>query len=645
MKAGKLKRKYKRQRKTVLSAGVRFYTNGVQKLKEGKLSEARELFLSLLEKKPDHSKAWRLLSQIACQNGDLSEGERCIQEALAVEPDFAEALVDLAVIRLKENNFSEAITSLRKAIDLKGDYALAFNVLGNAFSQQEHFSEAADQYRQAIRLEPRNHLFYFNLGNLYARHNRFAEAAEYFTKVLQINPDHIEALDNLGFVLHEQGLFAEAVEVYRRSLARNSANVLAHNNLATTYKALGRLDDAEKSCRHALLLDNNYALAHNNLGTILVDKGLKEESEKSFLRVLNLEPFNGSAWRHLVFCRKYENLENPDIQQINKALAREDLPENQAVHLLFAAGKIYDECGDYQRSFECYRQANSIMHARINYNCQELADFVDRLISTMGNDFFSRLTVAGSDSSAPVFIVGMPRSGTSLIEQIISSHPEADGVGEVHEIDRLITLLAEKTGRVYPECLEGITRETAAGLAEEYLGFLNGRIDGKPLRVTNKTPANFFHVGLIKVLFPNARIIHCVRNPLDIGISLYGQFFDDVNYAFDLIDIGETYYQQNRLMEHWKNQPAPGIYECVYEDLVGDFENKAVELINFIGLDWDSKCLDFHRSRRPVKTASAWQVRQPVYNTSVGRWKNYQQHLAPLQEYLAARTTGVQVPY
>ena len=312
------------------------------------------------------------------------------------------------------------------------------------------------------------------------------------------------------------------------------------------------------------------------------------------------------------------------------------------MYLSFAAGKILDDAGCYAEAFEYFRKANGIKHKTIDYSHTQLEKFTTSLIEIFNKDFFANHPgLQETGASPPVFIVGIPRSGTSLVEQIICSHSQADGVGEVHEVDHLVKYLSEQLkgqGR-YPYCIKGFDEKISLELSARYLEFIQAQIGGgKVKRVTDKTPANFFHIGFLSLLFPDAHFIHCIRNPLDIGISLYSQYFPEIDYAFDLEDIGETYLQHIRLMDHWKTISSINIHEVVYEDLVRNFENNSQKMIEFLGLEWEEGCLEFFRNKRPVRTASALQVKQPIYDSSVDRWKNYKGLLLPLQEFLGAKT-------
>ena len=297
----------------------------------------------------------------------------------------------------------------------------------------------------------------------------------------------------------------------------------------------------------------------------------------------------------------------------------------------------YDDAGDYDVAFGHYKAGNDLKKAASLYQADATSTYVDRVIATFGTEFFARMDRAGSQPELPVFIVGMPRSGTTLVEQILASHPQVHGAGELDYMRQITQALPERLApdsvggqQTFPECAAKIDTALAERIAEEHLQHLREH-SASALRITDKTPSNFLRLGLIALLFPKARIIHCQRDPLDTCLSCYFlRFGQGQAFAYDLDDLGRYYRDYARLMEHWRRVLPSPLLEVPYEALVADQEGWSRRLIAFLGLDWDDRCLAFYRSERQVKTASVWQVRQPVYASSIGRWRRYAKHLGPL---------------
>ncbi len=294
--------------------------------------------------------------------------------------------------------------------------------------------------------------------------------------------------------------------------------------------------------------------------------------------------------------------------------------------------KLHDEGGDYDEAFHCFRAGNDLRKAGHRYQPEEESLFVDRLMASFNKELFGEKERIGNRSERPVFIVGMPRSGTTLVEQILASHPQVHGHGELEEMAELVRGLSERLGsrQPYPECVKTLDEITAGSLAEAHLAQLERHGCGV-VRSIDKMPHNFLHLGLIALLFPRARLIHCLRDPLDTCLSCYFQDFGSRHrFSCDLEQLGRCYRNYQRLMAHWHATLPRPILDVPYEGLVHDQELWCRKLIDFLGLPWDERCLTYYKTERPVLTSSAWQVRQPIYTSSVGRWRHYAKHLGPL---------------
>jgi tetratricopeptide (TPR) repeat protein len=327
-----------------------------------------------------------------------------------------------------------------------------------------------------------------------------------------------------------------------------------------------------------------------------------------------------------------------EIFEIENALENTSLSEDGCIYMDFALGKIHDDLGKYEEAFEYYQRANKQERAKHTFHPKDHHEFISKIIKCFGKDFIRSSHDWSNPSQKPVFIVGMPRSGTSLVEQVISSHPNAIGGGEIgflFEYEK--TLVSETRANTYPDYMEWFDRQDADAVADSYLKLIENlsQKNEQCLRVTDKMPHNFLYLGLLHSIFPVARFIHCQRNPLDTCLSIYFQKFTlGHSYSYDLSEIGVSFAEYTRLMDHWDNVLPGVVHNIQYEDLIYKHEDSARRLIDFCGLEWHSKCLEFHKSSRPVLTSSNWQVRQPVYKSSLDRWKNYDAFLDPLKKIL-----------
>jgi hypothetical protein len=377
-------------------------------------------------------------------------------------------------------------------------------------------------------------------------------------------------------------------------------------------------------------------------------QGRTDEALAEYLETLRFAPNDSQAIYFLSELAAAGAYRFPDeeVRRVRELAARPDLPIDELCRLNFALAQILDKSGSYDEAFAHCRRANELRQ-EIDRRCGHVYDpaeqsrYADRQIATFTPAYFERVRSFGSDSELPVFVVGMPRSGTTLAEQIIASHPRAHGAGELRDIGRMVGTLPQRLGGAdnYPECLARLDEATARALAEEYLQRLR-QLGGEAVRVVDKFPTNFLYLGLIATLFPRARVVHCRRDPIDTCLSCYFQnFADPLPFKLDLGHLGHYYCEYERLMAHWTRVLPVPVFELRYEELTADQEAVSRRLVEFCGLEWDERCLRFHEARRPVQTASALQVRRPLYRSSVGRWKRYESHLRTLLETLGHGTS------
>jgi len=611
------------------------------------------------------------LSEILRQQKRLDEAVAHGERAVALEPRMAMAHSNLGVAYYDRKEYGRAEACQQRALAIAPNFAPALNNMGSIQRERKHKDGALIWYRKAIDaapdyLEPLN-----NYGALVLEDDRTREASEALNKALRINPNYPEAICNMGGVHLALEENEAALACYRRALELRPVYIEARMGLARTLQAMDNLPVAEAEAQLALQIDSSHPKAHALLGDIHAELARPELAEAEYNRALSLDPECDDALLGLGHLRmelghmdKAEDLFQralefkPDhlaarihITQVKKArkgdrnfaaLLEEEkrsaqLSENRRMSLHFALGKCYDDTGDYAKAFPHFMAGCKMKRAKLAYDPANAERQFAGLMEIFDRAALERLRGAGDPSALPVFVLGMPRSGTTLTEQIIASHPDVHGAGELHDLLRIAerNIAGMTTAIPFPDNLRALDRQTLAAWGAEYAAGLKRRTP-EAERITDKMPANYFAVGLIHLMLPNAKIIHVNRNPVDTCLSCYTRLFNrKQEHTYDLAELGRYYVQYARLMQHWRNVlPAGAFLDVKYEDIVADQEAQARKLIAYCGLEWNEACLDFHNTKRSIRTASVTQVRQPIYTSSVERWRHYEEFLGPLLDAL-----------
>jgi tetratricopeptide (TPR) repeat protein len=498
---------------------------------------------------------------------------------------------------------------------------------GNKCLDRGAYSEAAELYAQLVENDPRNSQALHNLGAALEKLGRLSEAEGHLRQAVAINPNFAEAHCNLGVILRRKGEISES-EIWLRQAVKLKPNYVdARIQHGVTLLALGRLRETRARLAKVLKTAPRNADARYLMGHIAKMEGRFEEAETHFQGALEINPRMPNAWAALAGTRKMTRADAGWLEGAQEILTGKISPAEEA-DLRFAMGKYCDDIGDYKQAFQNYQRANQLLKTIAEpYDPDARTCFVDDMIRIYEPDAHPRAGRGASDSAKPVFVVGMPRSGTSLVEQIIASHPNAKGVGELG--------FCSDSMRSHDSELRcgSLDMPTRKKLAETYLKVLESKSGDAP-RIVDKAPGNSDFVGAIHSVFPNARIIWMTRDPIDTCLSCYFQFFSvAMNFTMDLADLAHYYRSHRRLMEHWRRVlPAGSILEVPYAELVADQEIWTRKILDFLDLEWDPRCLDFHQTERQVITASIWQVRQKIYKDSVSRWRRYEKFIGPLLE-------------
>lgn len=480
------------------------------------------------------------------------------------------------------------------------------------------------------------------LGQMYAEAKanmnagRLYEAEQGFKAILSLVPNHTPSLIELAQMAIDAVRMPIALNYAKQAVAVDHAEPRAHFVLANVLANLGLVDLAESELIVAQQLDPQNAQVWNGLGLVYSQQGRFEEALDAFHRTIELSPNTILTYLSLASAKRFTP-DDPDlalIKDLTKNEAALGMEDRAMIH--FALAKAYQDCGDYDQAFAEYQQGNSFKLSTLNYDPDLQEAFNTRLIEVQSREWLERLQGAGSDMEGPIFIVGMPRSGTTLLEKLLCRHPLVSGLGEPPYIHNQARTCAQRLGRDegLPGALDFLTPELCKVLGDEYVGLAHQFGVSTPYTV-DKTPMNFLYLGFILAILPKARILHMFRHPLDTCLSIYQQLFaGPLSYAYDLEHVGRYYLQYRRLMDHWMQLFPDKILDVNYEDLVADSEGQLRHITEFCGLPWDDACLD-DGGQHVTRTASIWQARQPIYKTSVRRWRKYEKHLGPLLEVLA----------
>ena len=451
--------------------------------------------------------------------------------------------------------------------------------------------------------------------------------------MIALAPELAEAYNNLGNVVKEQGKLVEAAALYEWAAALKPDLFQPHHHLGIIFQSQGKLGQAVARYERAIALKPDLAEAHNNLAAAFKEQGRFDQALASFDRALALRPDYGEAHYQRADLKIFRPGESDLAALETLAADGERLPPGRMLYIHFALGKALEDVGDFGRAFGHLSQGNALKRREIQYHELACQQAFQSIADTFDEDLLDRFRGVGDPSPTPIFVIGMPRSGSTLIEQILASHPQIQAAGELMNLDGVISAIRDSDGRPvrYPTQISGLDADGFRRLGQEYLTSLPTLVDGKT-RMTDKVPSNFLHIGFIRLILPNARIIHTVRDPVDTCVSCFSKLFTFHSaFSYELSELGCYYRWYYELMDHWRSiLPAGAILDVAYEEVVENIEGQARRLIDFCGLPWDDRCLNFHETSRPIATASNVQARRPLYRSSVGRWRRYEAFLQPL---------------
>ena len=609
-----------------------------------------------------------LLGAALGDRGQFDEAEEILLRVIDLTPTFAKPYEDLGTLLLQRGLAEKAIPLLEKAARLDPKQEAAHFQLGRALAQvgrgadadaafersfalspvrgmmaqaAEHHAagrleEAERLCRQVLQREPRNVDALRMLGLIAAAAGDLDEAENLLRQALAEAPDHIAALFELGRVLKELERPDDAIDVYKTLIELQPDNPRAHYRLAGVLAPAALTEQSAAAYRRCLELDPRHPGAWLGLGHMLKTLGQQSEGIAAYRRCLAIEPEFGEAWFSMANLKTYR-FDDAEIAEMRQRLESDTVNETSRVNFLFALARAYEDRRDYATAWQYYEQGNARQRLLVSYDPVLTETVNDDLIAFFAADFFRSHAGVGNPDPSPIFILGMPRSGSTLVEQIIASHSRVEGTSELPYIGRLTKSLNRNRadGMRYPEVLNELEPRHFSRLGQNYLDMARmHRVEGTP-HFIDKMPNNFPLVGFIHAILPNAKIIDARRHPLDACTGNLRQLYARGQaFSYDQTDIGEYYLQYQRMMDHW-DQVLPGkVLHVQYEDVVADLPRQVERILNYLELPWEDACLDYHATQRAVRTASSEQVRQPIYTSGIGYWRHYETQLEELREVL-----------
>lgn len=552
--------------------------------------------------------------------GRAQEAERLYREVLASQPDHVEALHGLGVLCLQTQRLEPALKYLGKAVAVDPASATLLNNLGVALAAAGRFEEAADAYRRSLTIAPDAPGVHVNLAAALGAGGRTDEAIAQLQRAVRLQPDSLDLAMHLAVTALRAARFEAAEAAYRAALALQPDLAEAHCGQGEALGALDRHEEAARCFERAIALAPDVAMVHYNYGSALTFLGRLDEARTAYETAVGLAP-EVPSYRYALMALKPIAADDPDLRALERmALSAANYPAWEQAELHIALAGAYDGLGRWEKAFSHFESGNAIKRRLVRYDEAEELRRLSDVAARFTREFLATHAGEGDPDPRPVFVVGMPRSGTSLVEQVLASHSAVFGAGEQSILPALAAAGPTEwrvLGAAYVERLQRLAPEAE--------------------RIVDKLPGNFVHAGLIHLALPNARIIHVTRDPLDTCFSCYSKLFSGaVNYAYDLGELGRYYRAYAALIAHWRSVLPPTVLlDVSYEALVADLEPQARRLVAHCGLEWEPRCLAFHASKRAVRTASAVQVRRPLYNNAIGRARPYLPWLGALQAALA----------
>jgi tetratricopeptide (TPR) repeat protein len=644
------------------------FGEAIELINAGQADKAEAVCRAAVERNPEDVNLLGMLGAVLVKMNRLVEAVPVLRKTIALAPSFAKPHEDLGFTLLAQRQPEQAVEILRTAVRLDPQLDAAFLNLGKALAMigkgkeadeafeasfaldpqrktlalaAEHqkagrVEEAEKVYRQVLRSNPENVDAMRLLAMVAMSATKPEDAERLLRRAVQLAPDFVGAIVDLGRVLQEQSRFEDAIECFQRALTLEPDNAHSYFLLGGALAPAARTFEAVDAYRRAIEINPKHAAATLGLGHVLKTVGRQGDSIQAYRKCIELKPDNGESYWSLANLKTYK-FNDADIQAMTAQVDNGALYDQSEVNFLFSLAKAYEDRNDYDNAWHYYQAGNAKQRMLEQYDPVRNEVNADDAVAVFSGEFLQETGRGGNLDGSPIFIVGLPRSGSTLIEQVIASHSQVEGTSELPYIGKVSTSLNinRADGINYPHAVRELRARHLQTLGSDYLDAARlHRVEGKP-RFIDKMPNNFPNIGFIHLILPNAKIIDARRHPLDACLGCYRQLFaKGQTFTYDLTDIGEYYLQYQRLMDHW-HEVLPGrVLTVQYEDVVSDFDNQVGRILEYCDLPWEDACVRFHETDRPVRTASSEQVRLPIYTTAVNFSKNYEKHLGELTEVL-----------
>lgn len=645
------------------------FNEAIALIDSGDLAAAEARCRRALDDYPRDVNMLGLLGALLIKRERPAEAETLLVQVTAAAPTFAKPHEDLGLLLVQQQRPHEALPYLQRATHLDPKLENAWFTLGKALAilgrgaeadeafercfalsperrlmalaaehqKEGRFEEAEHLYRRILRHDPRNVDAMRLLALIALRAGRADEAEELLVKAIALAPDYLNAILDLGRLRKDQDRYGEALECFDRATALDPVNPQAHFLRGATLAPAAFTYEAIEAYQHCLKLKPDHVGALLGLGHVQKAVGRYQEAVASYTACIRQRPDLGETYWSLANLKTYR-FDDATVAEMERRVGGSGLTVQSEVNFLFALAKAHEDSSDFSRAWHYYRTGNAKQRVEVAYDPVQTESMNDRLVRAFSPDFLRSRDGVGLADPAPIFIMGLPRSGSTLLEQILASHSQVEGTSELPYLGRVAISLNRNRadGINYPEAVRELRPQNFRALGEDYLAYARmHRRSGAP-RFIDKMPNNFPNIGLLSLILPNARIIDARRHPLDACLSCYRQLFAKGQaFTYDLTEIGEYYLQYQRMMDHWAAALPGRVLTVQYEDVVAGFEQQVRRLLDFCGLPWEDACLRFYESDRPVRTPSSEQVRQPIYDHSVGHWRNYARYLDELVTVIA----------
>jgi tetratricopeptide (TPR) repeat protein len=607
---------------------------GASMLKQNRAKEAEHTLSRAVRMYPGFARAHETLADALIMQGKLPEGLDALDRAAELEPGNAS-------VRFKRG---KVLDGLGRDDEASKQFEESFKltpyrenlVRGLRVQRMGNVREAERIYRDVLLRDPGNVDALRLLAGVAMRAKQWGDAEVILEKALDKAPDFVQGWMDLGLARQEQDRTDDALEAYGHAMRLEPDQPKAYSAAATTNAMAGRHDEALRLYDEALKRKAGLASALTGRGHTLKTIGRQDEAIESYRNCIEHNPWHGETWWSLANLKTF-HFADDDIAEMEAQIGDERLADEQRANFLFALGKAYEDKGEYARAFDYYRRGNENRRERESYDPVNTAETHDQFRNIFTREFIESQAGSGNPSNEPIFIIGLPRSGSTLIEQILGSHPDVEGTHELPDLGRVVrsTGVQRPDRKKYPEAVTLMDAGEFEQLGSDYLERAKRHCQEGTPRFTDKMPNNFAHVGLLSLILPNAKIINARRHPLDSCLGSFKQLFARGQpFTYDLFELGEFYFEYDRLMRHWRDVLPGKVLDVQYEEVVDDLEPQVRRLLDYCELSWDEACLRFYESDRAVKTASSEQVRKPIYATSKHRWRNYERELEPLIEIL-----------